>query len=244
MANRHEVLSSFERNAAQEPILRNRSTRRNDSGAQKGASWTVIIIFLFLFFPVGVALMLVKLHKEKDHCVSNGKGTAIVGWVFFAFGIIYTIEGLTGGLETRSGGSIAGGVLMMLILCCGGGIALVSHGGKYKKLGLAYAKYAAVIAESPDGSLDQIAASLPRTYDQTCSDLQELLNAGFFPGCYIDRNSRSFVSPAEKRGAAAENRTANQKSSAPAVIKCPNCGGINAVTDDRAECEYCGSPLR
>lgn len=235
MAVKREVSSSFETQRQQTPVQMNSQKVKSP----KGAPWALIIFFMFFFFPVGIVLMLSKLHKEKDNCIGNGKGTAAVGWVFFGLGIFYVLIGFTGGLETEDGASVVSGVIFMTALCCGGGYALVRHGNKYKKLGSAYMRYSAIIAGTPNGSVDLIASACQTPVNDVCEELQKMINLGFFPSCYIDLNKKIFVSPYLREN----TPVVHSEDEKPKVVKCPNCGAVNTVRDGISQCEYCGTPL-
>ncbi len=233
----------------------NQQSNASDT-VKQGASWGFIILLLIFFFPVGIGLMIVKLHKDKAHFTSNGKKTAIVGWVYIGFGILYMLMGLTGGLDTSAGSSVVSGVITMLIVCCGGGYAIVHHGNKYKKLGLVYDKYVPVISSTPDGSLDSIAEKLGETYDTSTENIQKLIDMGLLKDSYVDKSNRSIVSPLVATITRTNkyrlepnqntNATAQPAQSTPKVktVKCPNCGGINTFTENADNiCDFCGSPL-
>lgn len=210
----------------------------------KGASWGLIVFFLFVFFPVGIALMVSKVHKEKHNYVSNGNGITRVGWVVVGLGVLYIFSGLTGSLETENGDSVVGAVIMFSSICFCGGYALVRYGEKYKKLGEKYLRYSSIVANRTDRSLDNIAAAFPVTYEEVCKDLQQMIDAGFFPNCYIDFSGRNLIAPFDKVSSGGERVANEPKLNAPAKpksIKCLNCGGINAA--GITECEYCGLPL-
>lgn len=209
--------------------------------SHKIVPWSVIILLLFFFFPIGIVLILVKLHKDSENFITNGKGTAKVGWVFFGLGIIYLFMAL-GEIGTKSNY-----VLMFAVgaLCCVGGFALVRHGNKYKNMGLKFARYFPCIANSRDGSLYRIASSSGILYDTVCSDIQSMINLGLLPDSYIDISSQRLISPLIKKDRYMDSFSYMEEATKKLkkTVKCPNCGGINQITCDDNMCEFCGSPL-
>ncbi|WP_323392864.1 hypothetical protein [Anaerotignum propionicum] len=209
----------------------------------KGAPWAMIIVLLFLFFPAGIIVMLVKLHKDPFHYTSNGNGTMIVGWILFVFGIFYLIIYLS---DSATNSDVAP-LLSGAAFCCGGGFALVRHGRKYKQRGLLVSRYITCIMNSSDGSIGDIAASLGFTYENTYRDIVDLIQCGALPDSYIDESTNCVVSAyIKKRVYDYKNKIElkeEPKKFTSRTVKCPNCGGMNSITGNDNECEYCGSPL-
>lgn len=217
----------------------------------KGASWGLIIFLFFIFAPVGIGVMMSKLHKEKDDYVENGKIVAKVGWFFLLLGVFSLILWNAGEIQTTDGelASYDSVVLMFLVFFIGG-VLIIRHGKKYTKRGLAQLRYGAIIANLYTDSLDDIAVAYPKRYEEVCKDLQELFKDGFFSGCSLDLSRRKLIAPGGSRRDQTRTTTANQttkpKEATPKVVKvvkCPNCGATNTVRGTLGECEYCSSPL-
>lgn len=209
----------------------------------KGATWALIIVLLILFFPAGIIVMLVKLHKDPFNYTSNGNGTIIVGWILFVFGIFYLINFLSDSATNSGVGPLLSGVAFF----CGGGFALVCHGRKYKQRGMLFSRYLTCIMNSKDGSIRDMAASLGFTYDKAYRDIVELIRCGALPNSYIDESTNCVVSPYIKKWVIDyKNRTQMKEEPEKLksrTVKCSNCGGMNSITGNNNECEYCGSPL-
>lgn len=209
--------------------------------SHKIVPWLVIILLLFFFFPIGIVLMIIKLHKDSENFITNGNGTAIVGWVFLGLGVIYFFMGL--GVKDTDSNYIT--MLAVGVIFCVGGFALVHHGNKYKNIGLKFARYFPCIANSKDGSLYRIASSSGISYDTVHGDIQSMINLGLLPESYIDNISKCLVSPLIKKDSymGPLTYTEKPKKNLEKVVKCPNCGGVNTITDEGSVCEFCGSPL-
>lgn len=216
---------------------------------KKPTSWGTIALWLILFFPVGIFFIVKKMTDEKFNYIKNGKSLRIVGYILLGFAAIYLIMGLTGELKTEDGSSVIGPVILMLIIFGGGGALCIFKGANYIKRGTKYNRYVSIINASNDLLLDNIAAAVPTTYDKAASDIQSMLDIGFFMNAYLDLNKRELImaKPAAKPSAAINNTYTgftDATNSQPRSLKCPNCGATNTVIPGvRNECEYCGSPL-
>lgn len=214
---------------------------------KKSFSWGIIILLFILFFPVGIWMLVKKMSDEKYNYLKNGKALKTFGWVLFGFGIFYLIMGLAGELETEDGSSVVGGIIIMLLLFCGGGLCMVFKGKEFVKRGTKFSRYVAIVNASKNTLIDNIAAAYPTTYDSAASDLQKMIDIGYFQNAYIDLNQRELVMPVIQstnytgNNAAGQNLTTDTK---PRTVKCPNCGATNKLMSGAInECEYCGSPL-
>ena len=54
---------------------------------KKNVSWGIIVVWLILFFPVGLVLLCRKVSREKFERVANGKFLRRFGWVLFSFSL-------------------------------------------------------------------------------------------------------------------------------------------------------------
>ena len=88
---------------------------------KKSFSWGIIALMFFLFFPIGIWMLVKKMTDEKFNYIKNGKSLKILAWILIGFAVMYLIMGITGELETEDGSSIVGGVIMMLMIFGGGG---------------------------------------------------------------------------------------------------------------------------
>ena len=212
---------------------------------KKSFSWGIIALMFFLFFPVGIWMLVKKMTDEKFNYIKNGKSLKILAWILIGFAIIYLIMGITGELEAEDGASVIGGVIMMLVIFGGGGAFALYKAHSYIKKGTKYNRYISIINSSNDTLIDNIAAAYPTSFEQAAKDLQSMLDDGYFMNAYVDLNRRELIMPPK---AATVNVAVNQNTSPsygqPTSVKCKNCGATNTVVPGTAnECEYCGSPL-
>lgn len=157
--------------------------------------------------------------------------------------------------ESESGGESA---IASLLLMFGLGQVFLFIGGEYGFLGLSiglilsagasylfyleYLKrpmfkrlpnYFSCIAESKNGSLDDISAYLGYPYEIVISDIDFLINKGILEKSFINHSKRVIVSPLI--GEAVLKYSSNRV--------CSNCGATNKIIGQTSECEYCGSTV-
>lgn len=231
-----------------------------DNTIKQGAPWNIIVLLLILFFPAGIVLMLTKLYTDKTNIFSNAERTTTVGWIFVGLGVIFWLMHLAGGFKAVDGRNIDSQILTVIIFCSGIGLAIIFNARKYRKIGLMYQKYLPVLSASTTGSLDDIAVSVGEAYDVTSANIQKLIDMGVLKNSYIDKSSRCLISPlvgsmvkqtsnktvSEANNYYSQQTTTAEQKSKPKVktIKCPNCGGVNNVTEGSSKlCEFCDSVL-
>lgn len=212
---------------------------------KKSFSWGIIALMFFLFFPIGIWMLVKKMTDEKFNYIKNGKSLKILAWILIGFAVMYLIMGITGELETEEGSSVVGGVIMMLVIFGGGGAFALYKAHSYIKKGTKYNRYVSIINSSNDTLIDNIAAAYPTSFEQAAKDLQSMLDDGYFMNAYVDLNRRELIMPPK---ATTVNVAVNQNTSPshgqPTSVKCKNCGATNTVVPGTVnECEYCGSPL-
>lgn len=81
---------------------------------KKSFSWGIIALMFFLFFPIGIWMLVKKMTDEKFNYIKNGRSLKILAWILIGFAVMYLIMGITGELETEDGSSVVGGVIVML----------------------------------------------------------------------------------------------------------------------------------
>ena len=89
--------------------------------------------------------------------------------------------------------------------------------------------YCAVLAQEPDKSIPDLAATLNLPPREVEEQLKKMCGRSYFNG-YIDFKRQRMVFP-ESEGEGI------------AVVSCPGCGAANAVSSAAAVCRYCGAPL-
>lgn len=194
---------------------------------QERFSWGVVILLLFLFFPVGIPLLAVKVTSEKTRYSQNARVMKILGILFAIIGAIMLVMTLAGKVEAEERNAWFG-VIAVLILLFVGGLSLLIAAHRLAKKGVRYQRYPAIIASQNGGRLQEIADKVPTTLERAKKEIQQMVDDGWIPGAYLDHTSCELILPK----AAAENRV------------CPNCGAaVVAEKGKRGVCEYCKLPL-
>lgn len=89
------------------------------------------------------------------------------------------------------------------------GLGLTLWGQNMYKKARRYSRYARLIGDSSEVSLDRLAGAMGLDFDKVCSDLQKMLDGGYFEGCYVDVERR--VLTRGRLGAAAPRQQTRQK---------------------------------
>jgi len=200
---------------------------------KKSLSWFWIVVAFIIFWPIGVALLLYKIHGDRSAIMGGGKTLAKLSLALFGVGGLFILLGIMG-----ESGVLFYGVLMVV-----GGFYLNRKAKSMNVKSDRYRLYLSLIVNQGLTSLDSIAAGVGVPYDQCIGELQNMINEGYFKGSYIDQTNRQFVlihaAPAVP---VAVSPTAEPIT--PKVVSCPGCGANNTVFGALGECEYCGSPLQ
>lgn len=223
---------------------------------KKSISWGSIILMFFLFFPVGIFMLVKKMTTEKLNYANNGKSLQRLGWVLFGIGCIYIFTGSSLDFQREDGRNTVEALIFLIILFNGSGLLCIFKGKKYFKLARKFNRYSSIVNANIDHSIDNIAAEYPIDYETACKDLQYMLDIGYFPDSYLDLGRRELVTPQkwqhiqskmmfyETTAQTVQPKTVQPKTVQPRVVKCPNCGATNTLKPNAPnECEYCGSPL-
>jgi hypothetical protein len=189
-----------------------------------GTSWTVIILMLIIFFPVGIVMLVKKVKKEKSRYDENGKTMIVLGWVLMLLGVYYFFDSFTSEIKYDS-------LFFLLTLLWVGGVALVFNGRKYRNKASRIARYRAIISNQSECFIDEIAQVFPTSFDNTCRNLQTMIDEGFLVNSYIDLPKGKLI---------IKNQDSERQTNE--TIKCPFCGAtIKVAHKGLYQCEYCGS---
>lgn len=202
-------------------------------------SWPVIIVALFVFWPVGLFLALRRFSVDKTAVMkSSGKGLKILGIILIVLGAF----GIIGSLDPFSVANI-----VIFLFFIGGGVVLVNKSKKIQAEGDTIKRYLAIIVNNNIKQLDAISATIGKQYDVVRSDIQKMIDKGFLKNAYINEGTREIVMTVNNN----TNNTFFQAQSNVAtvqvevrVVACPCCGANNTVSGAVGECEYCGTPLQ
>jgi len=195
----------------------------------KGISWWIVIIALIVFWPVGLVLLFMKLAKDRSASIAGGKTISIIGWLLSGFGALMFIVFLS---DPEFGMFIAS------IIFIAPGIFLIRKGINTKKKGLRFKKYIDIVINQNQKQIDNIASIFALPYETVKSDLQEMIDKGYFQNAYINESNREIVIKIH------EVATSNGIPVKTKNVTCKNCGANQQVsTSGTNQCEYCGTVL-
>ena len=187
-------------------------------------SWTLVIILLIFFFPVGIPMLIKKVKSEKFAFDQNGKTMVILGWVFVVFGLSSLGEFSSNEVDFSQ-------IIFMSILFGGGGIALIYFGNKYRAKAKTINKYMSIIGSQNELYIGNISSILSISYENVLRDLQYMIDEGFLINSHIDLQLGQLVVNKQ------ENSNQFRK-----MVKCSFCGANTLATHEGLnKCEFCGS---
>lgn len=208
---------------------------------KKSPSWVAIVLWFIFFWPVGVYLIYKKLSTDKSAAMKNSKVLMGIGYFFIFGAVVMLIETVSGGADASSG---VFGILFYLI----GGVLIIWGAKKVKKSGEQYKKFIDIVVNQQQYTIDNIAAQMGLSYDETVKGLQKMIDKGYFSGAYIDVANHELVMPKKNQSVVyVQQNPYVDQANAPQqkAVKCPNCGGNNVINVGQVcECDFCGSPLQ
>lgn len=216
---------------------------------RKRTSVIVVILWFFFFFPLGIYYLHRRLTEDKTESLKNSRSVRVCGWILISFGIIYLLIAFTEDIQTSEDlSSDLGALTLAIALFLGTGLRVLIGARNMKIRGMRYNRYCHIINGNVTG-IANIAKAAAVSDKVALSDLQEMIDNGFYPGAYIDLDLQEIILPGNQnkqtifdQPVAEKNVDENEKRKK--VINCPYCGANCVVTEGTAtECEYCGSPL-
>ena len=190
-------------------------------------SWFWVVLVLIIFWPAGLFLLFKRLEQDRSATMKSGGVVALLSFVLMFFGFIFFTLVLTDGIS----------YIVPLLLFGGGGFWLFRVSRKMKATGKRYRSYIELIINQGHTSIEYMAQMMGETYQVAETDLQKMIERGFFQRAYIDRAKRMIVLQT-----AAQSQS-GQVVPQERVVTCAGCGANNRVLTHVSECEYCGSPI-
>lgn len=204
---------------------------------KKSTSWKVIVIWIIIFYPVGIYLLYKKMALDKSAILKNSKVLSSIGYLFL-FAAIFSIFGG----ESKTSTSFASFLFYLI-----GGLLILYVAKRIKLSGERYKKYINIVINQNETAINNIASKMGLSYEMTVKDLNEMIDKNYFKDSFIDYGKREIVLSANKAGTESvftqdtNRQTALQKK----IVKCASCGANNVVNDGEiVKCDYCGSPLQ
>jgi len=226
--------------------------------------WPIVIIFLILFWPIGIFLLLVKLSRDRS--AQFGGGGAIlkfIGFLLMAFGVLMLIGSIA--IEDTGMG------FFLLALFGLPGLWLFRRANTQKKQGLKYRRYIDLIVNREVRDVPALAQATGYSQQQVVTDVNHMISHGMLGRARLNLEIGRVQFPVQRpqprpqprpqqpqtyRPQPSQNQpnrpTAQARPQAPQpqfkqfeprTIRCKACSANNFVEQLPAQCEYCGSSL-
>lgn len=191
-------------------------------------SWPVIIVAFFVFWPLGVILLLRRATLDDKTGVVVGTILTLLALLIWLVAAVFFIGLFFRQIDTYDiiavpAMAIVGFVVVVI------GINLTRDAENPKK-------YGAVI-RSGLRRLDEIGAAVGNARGTVKADLERMIRKGQLEGAYINESTFELVMPEDMEMPAEKNPEGRK-------VECAGCGASNTVYGDTGECEYCGSVLK
>lgn len=193
--------------------------------------WTsgpVIVLFWFLFWPLGIYLTYKRAKTDK-------KAAKVIGIITIIFGALFMLNSFNF-IAEGDGGNIAACIVIGALI-----IFIGIHTIKGAKRDL---KYLELVVYNGYTSIDSLATYMSSNYDAVKRDIQKLMEQGYLAGSYIDDSTREIVFPGNNSIQYVVKADDLQINNEPQAVICKGCGASSKVIPGTVgECEFCGSPI-
>ena len=210
---------------------------------KRTSGWVVFFWFIF-FFPLGIYFLHRRLTEDKTESLRNSKIANVLGWILVSIGVLYISMLFTTDNNAEGFTSVIIAFIFLGGIFIAPGLRVLYGARKMKMKGMRYNRYYHII-NGKVSSIAEIARSAVVSPKLALTDIQEMIDCGFFPGAYIDLNRQEIILPGSRNNIhPVILNQASQKVKSKKAINCPNCGANSVVTEGIAtECEYCGTSL-
>ena len=190
-------------------------------------SWSIIIVALLIFWPVGLYLVYLKAKENtKNRLIFIGrvKIAIAISSIFFA------LVGFATEIEDPSDDLLIG--VMLIAFFLGIGIFLFRKGIQNINDGKTCEKIAYMINYQKIETVQQIADKLQISLDKATYYISKTMELGLCDD--VECKDEKIINKKQIREK--EEKKKRQR-----VVKCESCGGINHVTEGESTvCDYCG----
>jgi hypothetical protein len=236
------------------------STQRNS-----GVSWTVVIIMMILFWPIGVFLLISKLANDRTASFGAGAGIVrFIGYILLFFGVIIL-------LVTISEPDMVGASIFASLIFILPGLWLLKKGRQVRAKGNINRRYIDMIINNQVREIPDLAHRMGLPQSVVMDDVQRMINGGMLGRARLNRELRIIQFPKPKprteqptyqrpstpvrdvptpsrqrpqdRPAPIQQPQHEFKPFEPKTIRCSSCSANNFVESLPARCEYCGTSL-
>lgn len=188
--------------------------------------WFVIFLIFFIFFPVGILLIVYKLTNEKDRYYKN---SMIVSYLLITL-LMLSIIGyaFVFGYEESFNPIPFFAVLFIIFF------PMAVYVDIFRRRALRFDLYSNIISNTGTDSIDRIAKISQKNFNLVCKDLQIMVEAEILWNTSLDLSSRKLIYPKES----------NDEEIKTIIVNCPNCGATGTKkSNEIINCIYCDTPL-
>mgnify|MGYP000167734478 CR=1 FL=1 len=202
--------------------------------------WIVILVCLFVFWPVGLLLLWLKMRSDLKATLVASATLKVVAWVLVVVTAVVLIVAL--GMEGFSENSPVPGFIILLSGCVG----LLVAASVTNKNALIYKRLINVVVNDGVTSIDDISRILNMPYDKVYRYLYGLLSRSLLKNAYISEVQRAVVFPDSARKERASVRLqAQEQEPEYTIVYCKSCGAHKEVVVGKIDtCNFCGSKLK
>lgn len=208
-------------------------------------SWPIIIFALYVFFPLGIYLIIKKQKLHRRNIFTVGQKTLYASISLFAFGVLCClpkiislfvntpelppIEGLNYDVNTHVLETTVGIVFIILAII----VFFISI--YQKKQGKKYRKYISCIVNKGLCDLDEISNKTSINKVNVIKDLETLIEKRYLNNYELDIEENRIYNIDE------EKKRRIEKLKNTRVVECPNCHANNKLEEKVGKCEFCNS---
>lgn len=201
-------------------------------------SWPVIIIAFLIFWPLGIALIILRSKGSKQSIfmgTTDKKKYYILGLILIIFGIYSLIKK-----------SFLIGIFAIL-----GGLFVGYYATSLAKRSARNRKYIDMIVNHHESSIDRIASVVGLPYNKCLSELNQMISLGVLKNANIDTNTHTIriETPAieQQQGGGFMNSLLGSDNGGAEMVtaSCPGCGAkVVLRKGSTITCEYCDAPIK
>ena len=225
----------------------NYSNYNKENGIEALCSWPIILLFLYICFPVGIYLIIKKQSLHRRNIFTIGRKTLSTSISLFLVSLLMYVPRIAfelflkpeneeyNSIKTVINSSSYSFVQKManLFIFIGVIVLIISIFQMYK--GKRYRKYISFVVNRGIENLDDISTkmNLPKTV--VIKDLKKMIDHNYLENYDIAEDENRIFSVLEE----AKKREQNEKNTR--VVCCPNCHANNYLHEKVGKCEYCNS---
>ncbi|MCL2250278.1 MAG: hypothetical protein FWC13_13560 [Oscillospiraceae bacterium] len=209
-----------------------------ESVVKKPTSWGWVILWLFLFWPIGLFMLIKRFSNRQVLMNSKTRAPAVAAWILIALGGLMLFTMITQG-------SFEFFMFLWFAAYLVGGIMILVKLKQTEKLAAQFRRYLNIIVNTGERNLTDIASSTAVPYETARKDIQSMIDYGFLKNAHIDeRNHTIVLAQYSQVQTVAPEQMASQSTVQSGTVRCSGCGANNVVTSGRiTECEFCATAL-